>query len=382
MAGPETDGAVIVGFVLDRFDAGRGGLERESQQLLLDLAERGHTVRIYCREGRVDDPRLKLCTIRVGAGLRGQRERHFAERAVAAARESGADVVYAVRHVLDADLYHPHGGSWAATREGRERARPSPPLGRLARRLSTKQRYFAEADEAVFRNRPGLVTVAVSDWVAEDLQRRFARHEPEIHVVWPAVEPGRHASTQCLRLWTNADAATPRLLFVAHEPRLKGLEPLLAAMARQPFLRRTRLLVVGRRARQWRVRGSLARELSDRVTFHDPVADVASLMSSATLLVHPTFYDPCARVSLEALATGLPVVTTVHDGAATFVRRAGCVVDDPRDGAALAAAVEEVVERREELAARAPDVVVGLRPAFRTDAIERLLLRAAAGRPS
>jgi UDP-glucose:(heptosyl)LPS alpha-1,3-glucosyltransferase len=56
------------------------------------------------------------------------------------------------------------------------------------------------------------------------------------------------------------------------------------------------------------------------------------------VLVHPTFYDPCARVALEALACGLPVVTTRRNGAAELMRdgREGFVIEHPRNTAGLA----------------------------------------------
>ena len=55
--------------------------------------------------------------------------------------------------------------------------------------------------------------------------------------------------------------------------------------------------------------------------------------------MHPTFYDPCSGVVIEALACGLPVVTTRYNGAAELMHppAEGYVVDDPHDHGALAA---------------------------------------------
>ena len=41
---------------------------------------------------------------------------------------------------------------------------------------------------------------------------------------------------------------------------------------------------------------------------------------AADFLVHPTFYDPCSLVVLEALACGLPVITTRANGASELLR--------------------------------------------------------------
>jgi UDP-glucose:(heptosyl)LPS alpha-1,3-glucosyltransferase len=77
----------------------------------------------------------------------------------------------------------------------------------------------------------------------------------------------------------------------------------------------------------------LARRLRvDRqVTFCGFVEEIRDYHHVADFLVHPTFYDPCSLAVLEALASGLPVITTRENGAAEsmtpgvegFVVRAG-----------------------------------------------------------
>ncbi|HEU4394974.1 MAG TPA: glycosyltransferase, partial [Planctomycetota bacterium] len=64
------------------------------------------------------------------------------------------------------------------------------------------------------------------------------------------------------------------------------------------------------------------------------------LYAECDLLAHPTFYDPCSLVALEALASGIPVVTTEANGASEWIAPGGGeVVADPRDAGALAAAL-------------------------------------------
>ena len=54
---------------------------------------------------------------------------------------------------------------------------------------------------------------------------------------------------------------------------------------------------------------------------------------AADLYVHPTFYDSCSLTVLEALATGLPVVTSRFNGASDVIvsDEGGRVIDDPAD---------------------------------------------------
>ena len=71
----------------------------------------------------------------------------------------------------------------------------------------------------------------------------------------------------------------------------------------------------------------LARRLkiTDRVRFAGYCADMRNGYFAADFFVHPTFYDPCSLVVMEALACGLPVVTTRYNGAAEIMR-------PPREG--------------------------------------------------
>ena len=67
---------------------------------------------------------------------------------------------------------------------------------------------------------------------------------------------------------------------------------------------------------------------------------------AADFLVHPTFYDPCSLVVLEALACGLPVITTAANGASELLSppREGYVVADPHDHEQLADCLAELLD--------------------------------------
>src|SRR5262249_41762459 len=67
---------------------------------------------------------------------------------------------------------------------------------------------------------------------------------------------------------------------------------------------------------------------------------------AADFLVHPTFYDPCSLVVLEALACGLPVITSRFNGASELFTSpdAGYVVEDPHDHERLAGCMRRMLD--------------------------------------
>jgi UDP-glucose:(heptosyl)LPS alpha-1,3-glucosyltransferase len=84
---------------------------------------------------------------------------------------------------------------------------------------------------------------------------------------------------------------------------------------------------------------SLARKMGNfkDVIFAGSTDEPEKYYGASDLLVHPTFYDACSLTVLEALASGLPVITTHSNGASGIITQGqeGFVISDPRDDHAL-----------------------------------------------
>ena len=79
------------------------------------------------------------------------------------------------------------------------------------------------------------------------------------------------------------------------------------------------------------------------------------------MLVLPTRRDSCSLVVLEALASGLPVITTRTNGAADVMTdgREGIILDRWDDVASLATALAKVSDRASRQAMRAAALALG-----------------------
>lgn len=128
------------------------------------------------------------------------------------------------------------------------------------------------------------------------------------------------------------------ILFVANELHRKGFGETLQAVAR---LRdsRVRIVLVGSRAPKDYAQMIARLGLGDRVRWHGPTDDVGKWHAGADLLVLPTQYEPFGLVIVEALASGVPVITTRLAGAASAITNGvnGLLQEDPFD-------VEELTE--------------------------------------
>jgi UDP-glucose:(heptosyl)LPS alpha-1,3-glucosyltransferase len=73
------------------------------------------------------------------------------------------------------------------------------------------------------------------------------------------------------------------------------------------------------------------------VVFAGSTNEPEKYYGASDFLVHPTFYDACSLTVLEALASGLPVITTHSNGAGGIITQGqeGFVISDPRDDQVL-----------------------------------------------
>jgi UDP-glucose:(heptosyl)LPS alpha-1,3-glucosyltransferase len=133
------------------------------------------------------------------------------------------------------------------------------------------------------------------------------------------------------------------ILFVSNNFRMKGLGYLVKTLAeirkedRRPF----KLLVLGRDRQGPYLRLAKKTGISKEVVFVGSTDEPEKYYGAADLLVHPTFYDACSLTVLEAQASGLPVVTTVSNGASGLISHGedGWVIEEMQKGIQLKTAI-------------------------------------------
>ena len=216
--------------------------------------------------------------------------------------------------------------------------------------LSSRKRRHRQLERLKF-GPGGSLVVAISQRIAKDLEQRYAVVPERIRLVRHGVNLERFAQVApAERERTRASLAIRAGelvgMFIAKNLRLKGIQPLLRAMAsttgRQAKLRM--MIVGGKRNSPWR---SYARLLGveKRVIWIEPVGDAAPLYAAADFLVHPTFYDAFGLVVLEAAATGLPVITTRNNnGVAELLEhgKSALLIDSASNHAELAVALGQM----------------------------------------
>lgn len=338
-----------IGLVLDWYDPRRGGVEQWTHQFTVQLLSAGHDVHVVARGAAAKITPHGLTTHIVATGAS---RRAFAAAAEAALGRLSLDVVHDTGCGWRADVFQPHGGSRAAAFE--QNLSLAPPWQRpwkraLAHWLPRYREFHALAARQYAND--GRRILALSRMVSDDLRNYHNVAAERMRVIYNGVDVQRFSPA---RREEFRDAVRHRLgvrneallLIVAHNFRLKGVPELMAATAK--LLRAghsVRVAVVGGKRTGRYARRARSLGLGETITFLGAVDDVVPYYAAADVYVQPTYYDPCSLVALEALASGLPVVTTRMNGAGELMTsgREGYVLDAPQDVNALTAALNPLV---------------------------------------
>jgi len=318
----------------------KGGAERYCYDLMHFLAGKGIEVHIYSSAFPERDGELFFRKVPVVSHPKSLHVLSFAVNCRRMVQEEHFDAVMGIGDTLSADVLQPHGGvHWKWFRRGIEGYRkPLPWIFKfIGRSLSLKQWIKGFIENAPYAKAKKVI--AISEMVQRDIIDYYGIPEDHITVIYNGVDterfnPDNRRHRGGIRGRYGLKPDDILLLFVSHNFRLKGLRYLIQALA---FVKRekhnVKLLVVGRdRAGPYR-RLATKLECADDVIFGGGVTDLERYYASADMLVHPTFYDPCSLVVLEALASGLPVITTRYNGAGGIISegKEGFVIDDPRN---------------------------------------------------
>ncbi|MFN0242953.1 MAG: glycosyltransferase family 4 protein [Planctomycetota bacterium] len=306
--------------------AGTGGTERYLNQLATHLAERGDEVTIVCRSHESPPhPAVRFRVLRRLALGSGWRMRAFARDAAAHVGSSTYDVVYGLGKTWAQDAIRLGGGCHATYLELAHDATLSRAEG-LVRKGAAKHRLALAIEERAFAW-PALRAVVVnSDMVAADVVRRHGTPREKIRRIYNGVDLARfhprrkHAEGAELRRSCGFASEHTVVVFLGTGYGRKGLDLVLDAAPRV-FARRKelRLLVAGYDSAQRAFEVRAAASLGERAHFLGGRRDPENVLAAADLYVLPTRYDPFANATLEALASGLPVITTAQNGASELV---------------------------------------------------------------
>jgi UDP-glucose:(heptosyl)LPS alpha-1,3-glucosyltransferase len=129
------------------------------------------------------------------------------------------------------------------------------------------------------------------------------------------------------------------VLFLGSGFRRKGLDGLIDAFGRVAAEIPDAILLVAGKDRFGKYRNAVRKlGVEKRVRFLGPTQKAKELYAASDLFALPTLYDPFSNACLEAMATGIPVLTSCQNGASELIAdgKCGLLVPEATDSAAIA----------------------------------------------
>ena len=376
-----------VALVILHADPAKGGAERYTFDLAEGLARRGHEVTLIAstfgpRPAGVACVELgERGVTRLGRYWRflDELDRHLDRRTY--------DVVHAMLPVRRCDVYHPHAGVAAEAIESghtKHAGVVKRELARVGNRVNLKRRAFARVEGELLNGKgplpgppPGYrergeeagggpVVLCLSEYVKGTVRKHYpGLAEDRLATLFNAVDLKKFDPAKA----GTRDRATDAVvgLMVAQDFERKGLREAIVALSRVKELP-IKLRVVGRPDPAAYVELARSLGVGESVDFAGPQRDVLGFYADADFFVLPTRHDPCSLVVLEALAMGVPVISTKQNGACEIMTDGvhGFVLESADDAEGLVGAMRAMCDH--ERRGRMREACLALRPKLAYDA--------------
>jgi UDP-glucose:(heptosyl)LPS alpha-1,3-glucosyltransferase len=329
--------------------AQKGGGEQYAMNLVGALIHQGHDITVLANQwdrAPADGPKFQHVPM-IKAPLFLQ-TLSFVRNTQKSLSKGHYDIVHSLSRVFPQDVYRMGDGIHRYWLMVQERNR----LKRLLNLFSFRHSATLWVEKQIFTKGNYRRIIANSNLCKDHAIQYYGVNPSLIKVIRNGVDFNRFnphvrlAYRKKLRKFYDIDESDVVILFVAMNFRRKGLIPLFKAIGTFAKTDRVKLLVVGKGKIEYFRHIALKLGIDRNVIFAGPTSQLEPYYGGADFFVLPTYYDPFANVCLEALACGLPVVTTRVNGASELIEdgRNGFVVGNPDDFEDLSEAIIKLID--------------------------------------
>jgi len=308
-----------------------GGLQRDFLRIATTVAQRGVKVRVYVISWQGDRPdNLDIVMVPATSSTNHGKNKDYYQWVHNHLQQNPVDKVVGFNKMPGLDIYYAADVCYAE-KVAKEKG--------FFYKLTPRYRHFAAFEEAVFRKGAKTELLMLTDRQINDFKKHYATEDARFHIMPPGIYPDRKYSAHAadcrdvFRREHNIDPSELLVLQVGSDFSRKGVDRSIRAFASLPENSRknARLMVVGQdKPGKYE---ALASQLNvkDRVWFYAGRNDVSNLMMAADVLIHPAYQEAAGIVLLEAIAAGLPILTTEVCGYAHYIDKAQCgeIITEP-----------------------------------------------------
>jgi len=319
----------------------RGGVERIIYECARYLSGRGHEVTVFANQFEKNGAPVSYRHVEIPRTLKMLRPVVFHQACTRAMRDSRFDAHGTFGCVC------PEGGVYwaqsvhAAWLEKARALRPPWSVARWKQALNPAHPMLLNLEKRHFTKGGYRRIIALTEEVKGDLQHYYGVPPADVDVVPNGFAPEEFniARSRELREPVRKELGfSPEskvIVFVANELDRKGYPALLRAVESMGDPR-VRILVAGR----------MAPAPHPLVKYVGSTSEVARYYAAADVFGLPTLYEAWGLVIIEAMATGLPVLTSRLAGASVAVREGetGALLNNPTDESEIVRKLRPLIE--------------------------------------
>lgn len=308
-----------------------GGLARDFIRIARECHARGHEIHVYTMSWQGDTvPEFHLHLLDVQAKQNHTRIQAYIDQVKPLLDAGNYDLVIGFNKMPHLDMYYTADICYLA----RENARK-----RLFYRLLPRYRALTKFERAVFEKNKKTEIMVISRIQEQEYKNCYQTEPERIHFLNPGIARDRIAPSNAadIRAQVRKEHQLADddilLLMVGSGFKAKGLDRTIRAVAALPdaIKQRTRLFVLGQDNATAFEKIARRLNIQNKVHFLGGRSDVPQLMLAGDILMHPAYDENTGTVLIEAIISGLPVLTTDVCGYAHYVTdaNAGVVLPSP-----------------------------------------------------
>lgn len=259
-------------------------------------------------------------------------------------KKGDMDVVISFERTFYQDIYRAGDGCHREWLEQRKKIYPF--YRTYTDYINPLHKTFLYIEKHMFTDTNLKMVVANSRMVKMQIMEHYGFPEDRIVVIYNGVDLRRFNPLQKeerrknIREYLGFKEDDFVIIFVGSGFRRKGLDTLLLAVSRLKDIRLgrvVRLLIVGKDEPHRYKKMAERLGIVENLSFIPQMAAIEELYHASDIFVLPTFYDPFSNATLEAMACGLPIITTNYNGASEIMTdgKEGFILSDPSDAGGL-----------------------------------------------
>ncbi len=308
-----------IALVCKNYSLQKGGLERYTYFLSRELIRAGHEVHIFANTWQKEPGVIihRVPMVRMSSPAKNLSFAFFANRALS---EMKFDIIHSMERIFCQDIFRVSDGINPVQMQQKY----PHPVVRFIKKIGPRRLALSYLEHKIFMNKGCKVVMTNSELVKRNIIEHYDVRPENIVVIYNGVDtlrfnPGiKEKYRKTLRERYSINKEELVLLFVSNNFKLKRLQLVLEALL---LLKnnKIRLFVIGTdnhtRYQRWAINSGIA----DQVLFLGPKRNIEKYYAASDIFVLPTLYDAFANVCLEAMACGLPVITTDFNGVADLI---------------------------------------------------------------